>query len=153
MVASAITAMPYSRAVTTRPPEWTTRYPAAIAGTPRPRYDTTYSSDSTPARSCGATSGNTVRMPPWNPLPKPIPAITVPAKKPTVEPAATATSVDATPSTRARMPVSISVRAAAPRSTTTDSAAEPASTNRLRPPSTIECESARLRTSAGPSDA
>ena len=38
------------------------------------------SSESTPARSCAAARGTTVRMPPWKPLPKPTPLTTVPAK-------------------------------------------------------------------------
>ena len=74
------------------------------------------SSESTPARSCGAATGTTVLMPPWNPLPKPIPLTAVPAKNSAADPVPSATSVIATPVTRAAMPVSITVRAGAFRS-------------------------------------
>lgn len=46
--------------------------------------------ESTPARSCGAASGTTERIAPWNPPPNPTPATTVPAKKTAAEPVATA---------------------------------------------------------------
>ena len=92
-------------------------------------------------------------MPPWNPLPKPNPAMTVPTKKPGTERAPIATSVTATPTSSATMPATITARGGAARRTYTDAAPTPARTNRLSPPYTTESESARLRTSDGPSEA
>ena len=55
------------------------------------------SNDSRPARSCGAAAGTTVLMPPWNPLPNPIPLTAVPAKNSAADPLPSAMSVMATP--------------------------------------------------------
>ena len=55
-------------------------------------------------------------MPPWKPLPNPMPLTAVPAKNSAAEPVPSATSVMATPATRAAMPVSITARAGALRS-------------------------------------
>ena len=55
-------------------------------------------------------------MPPWNPLPNPIPLTAVPAKNSAADPVPSATSVIATPVTSAAMPVCITVRAGALRS-------------------------------------
>ena len=90
-------------------------------------------------------------MPPWKPLPNPAPAIAEPAKNTAAEPRLTASTVTATPVIRAAMPASITVRAAARRSAMIATTAEPASTNRLRLPSTTLPEPVSACTSAGPS--
>src|SRR5206468_2660283 len=80
--ASPITARPYSRVAFNRP-SCTTRIPANTAGTPIDRYAITYRTDRTPARSCGAASGTTVRSAPWKPAPNPAPEMAAPRKNST----------------------------------------------------------------------
>ena len=90
-------------------------------------------------------------MPPWKPLPKPAPAIAEPAKNIATEPRLTPATVTATPVIRAMMPTSITVRAAARRSTTIATTADAARMNRLRPPSSTSPDPVSACTSAGPS--
>ena len=130
----------------------TTRTPTNTAGTPIDRYAITYSTDRTPARSCGAASGTTVRMAPWNPEPNPAPATAVPRKNSPTAPSAVPISVSATPAISAADPISRIVRAGRVRDNKTVTAPEPAITNSTAPPSTSDDEPASRRTSDGPSD-